>query len=1055
MSCADFFAILWRIFRYLCPNPSYFFRPCVIHVTGCPAMIKRLKYLLAFTWLLFGFSYPSMAQYFGRNKPIYKNIKFDVYQTPNFLIYHYFDNDSLLNVVAQSAEKWYGRHYQIFGDSIRQLNPILVYNNHADFQQTTAIQNAVGIGTGGVTEALKNRVIFPLTETWQQTNHVLGHELVHAFQYNLLFGSDSLNINNIQTIPLWMIEGMAEYLSIGTSDYQTAMWMRDAVLNDNFPTLQQMTAEMYKYFPYRWGHAFWSFVGKTFGDSLIRPIFLETAFHGYDYALRKHLGLDAESFSTLWKSIYTEYFRGIMPSLDDNPPGSPILFERNAGEMNISPSVSPDGRYVAFFSEMDLFSTDLFVAHTLSGKVVRRLSKIVHDNEIDALNFTESAGAWSPDSRYFAFVAFSKGINKIIVVDVYDSRQTNEFAIPGVPYFNYPTWSPDGQSIVVSGIVEGVNDLYAYNLHTRQTTRLTHDGWCNIHPSYSPDGQHIVFATDRPANFDTTHLACNGYNLATLDMNNGNILVYNVFPTAENLNPMFSGDNRHIYFLSNSDGYRNLYRFDTQSYRTVRLTQILTGICGLTPLAPAMSVAHENDEICYSYYDNGKYSIFAVDTVELSPVEVDPQAVNYAAAILPPINVATPGIVDKNLADNNLSNISVDSFKTIPFKRNFKLDYISNVGMGVSTNQFGTGLAGGIEMLFSDITGADMLYTALALNGEIYDFGGQFSFMRKKKYMVLGAGISHIPLSMAFYGFDTLTQKIDEKDVKLFDYQTLQYRRFQTSGVLMAYFPLSKTQRIEFSAAISHYSYRVDIYSSYYLENGIFYGSDKHKAKQVPASFWLQHTNLAYVYDDSDFGLASPMRGARVWMSAEQALLAYKYVSVVADLRKYFFIRPFSVALRCMYQGRYGNSVVEDELYPLYLGYPWYVRGYETNRFEEYDPSGRTNLNQLYGNQMALASIEFRIPFTGPKRLAVLKSNTLFTELALFVDAGLAWTNDNGPTFLWHPENKDQHIPFVSSGISLRINLFGMIVLEPYIAAPFQIGGFKALNWGFNFMPGW
>ena len=33
-------------------------------------------------------------------------------------------------------------------------------------------------------------------------------------------------------LPLWFVEGMAEYLSIGPHDANTAMWLRDAALND-------------------------------------------------------------------------------------------------------------------------------------------------------------------------------------------------------------------------------------------------------------------------------------------------------------------------------------------------------------------------------------------------------------------------------------------------------------------------------------------------------------------------------------------------------------------------------------------------------------------------------------------------------------------------------------------------------------------------------------------------------------------------------------------------------------------------------------------------------
>lgn len=997
---------------------------------------------------------PLHAQYFGKNKPIYKNFKYNVYQTPNFEIYNYLKNDSLLNKLSFSAEKWYDRHYQVFRDSIKKRNPILIYDNHADFQQTTAISGSIDIGTGGVTEALKNRVVFPLTETWQQTDHVLGHELVHAFQYNSLIFGDSTSLNSVRNLPLWMVEGMAEYLSIGTFDYQTAMWMRDAVINDNFPTLEDMTYYPNKYFPYRWGHAFWSFIGRTFGDSLINPIFKETAKRGYNFALRKYVGLDEKAFSSLWKSVYYEYFKSVLPDSSDDPAGTQILFERNAGELNISPAVSPDGRYLAFYSEKDLFSIDLYLAHATSGKIIRRLSSVVHDNEIDALNFIESAGTWSPNSQQFAFVAFSKGKNKLLIVDVFDDKLVNEVSIPGVPSFNYPAWSPDGQNIVVSGLVEGINDLYMINLNSGMVTQLTHDPWCNIHPAWSPDGSMIVYSTDKPSPRDidssNTHI---GYNIAIHNTSDGSIKVYDIFPKADNLNPMFSGDGQNIYFLSNSDGYRNLFKFNINTNETYRLTNILTGISGITPLAPAMSVAHETDEICYSHYYKNRYSIYTADTVDFKPVKVDPYYVNFDASILPPLNRATEGLVDKNLADTHLPEHLVDSFKTVGFKPKFKLDYISNIGMGITTSSYGTGMSGGVEMLFSDITGVNMLYTGLALNGEVYDFGGQVTYLQQKKYFTWGVTASHIPYTFGQYGYDTLHKTIDGNPVVIEDLQVLYYRMFETSLGGLTYFPLSQTQRFEIGTSIARYYYRLDIYSNYYI-NGAYYGSDRHKG-DAPPGFWLGRTNLAYVYDNSDFGIASPMRGHRFRFQVDRTLGDYDYWGGLVDMRKYIFVKPISFAMRGIYYGRFGTAVSDSILYPLYIGYPWYVRGYDSDAFIDYNETSNVNIDQLTGDQMVVANFEIRLPFTGPERLALFKSSALFTELALFVDAGIAWTKDNPPKLRWKPKNIDERVPFVSTGLSIRINLFGMLVLEPYYAVPFQLGGFESANWGINFLPGW
>ncbi len=71
-----------------------------------------------------------------------------------------------------------------------------------------------------------------------------------------------------------MIEGMAEYLSIGVRDNQTAMWMRDAVMQDDVPSIKDMTRKQYEYFPYRYGHAFWAFFTGTWGDVALKPFFL-------------------------------------------------------------------------------------------------------------------------------------------------------------------------------------------------------------------------------------------------------------------------------------------------------------------------------------------------------------------------------------------------------------------------------------------------------------------------------------------------------------------------------------------------------------------------------------------------------------------------------------------------------------------------------------------------------------------------------------------------------------------------------------------------------------
>ena len=99
-----------------------------------------------------------------------------------------------------------------------------------------------------------------------------------------------------------------------------------------------------------------------------------------------------------------------------------------------------------------------------------------------------------------------------------------------------------------------------------------------------------------------------------------------------------------------------------------------------------------------------------------------------------------------------------------------------------------------------------------------------------------------------------------------------------------------------------------------------------------------------------------------------------------------------------------------------------------------------------------VGNLELRIPFTGPEQLSLIKSKFLFTDLNLFVDGGLAWRSFD--QFQSNSETGvSEVLPVFSVGASVRVNLFGAMILEPYYAIPLQEG--LRGNFGLNFIPGW
>ncbi|MFW5707024.1 MAG: tolB protein precursor [Bacteroidota bacterium] len=1004
----------------------------------------------------------SFGQYFGRNKPSYEKFDFEVYQSPNFTIYHYFEEDSVIHALANRFEHWYVRHIELFKDTFDAPSPILIYRDHPDFQQTTAVSGMIGIGTQGVTEALKNRVVIPVLESNAQTDHVIGHELVHVFHFRALFIDDSLSLNSLRNLPLWLVEGMAEYFSIGSEDAHTAMIIRDAVKQDDFPSLKEMTRD-YSYNPYRYGHAFVAFVGRTWGDDVIAPLFRETAKYGYERAIERIIGLSPTTVSDLWKSATYAHFEPFMEdTVRFQPIGNRLLDETNAGNLNISPSLSPDGKHIAFFSEKDLFSLDLFLADAETGKIRKKLSSTTRSADIDAFNFFESVGSFSPDGSQFVHVAVKQGRNQLVVVDVNSPRRSRHIPVEGVPSLNNPSWSPDGKYLVFSGLVDGVGNLYMLDMETKEVEQLTNDRYSYIHPSWSPDGRFLAFATDKvPENFDQDTLSYN-FNLGLMDMETEGrpITVLDILPEANNLNPVFDNKQEGIYFLSNRDGFRNLHYYEIETGDIFRLTDYYTGISGITHQSPAISIARNTGEIAYSYYYDGKYSVYTASPDDFEKVRVDRYETDMEAATLPPYVRNTIPVVDHFLdEDTRMPVFPVDSFQEKPFRPQFGLTFIGSSGVGVSTSRFGTGMAGGVAMMFSDIVGDHQLFTVLSVNGEIYDFGGQVGYVNQKRRINWGGTVSHIPYPFAYLNLQRDTLVSGDEPLPVLDYQFVIQRTFETQFGGFAYYPISTTRRIELSANHAWYYFRNDIFHTYYTENGFPFRQERSRG-DAREGFNLQRISLGYVGDNSYFGMASPMVGHRYRFSVEKMFGELDMWNVTADYRKYFLRRPFSLAFRTTHYGRYGNDANNNLFYPLFLGYPGFMRGYDynslySNRDLIFDEEGVFSFEKLRGSRMIVGGLELKIPFTGPERLALITSGFFFTELNWFLDAGLAWNAGDVVTFDKDEMATDTRYPVFSTGPSIRINLFGALVLEPYYAIPFTLKDRWPGVWGLSFWPGW
>jgi hypothetical protein len=249
-----------------------------------------------------------------------------------------------------------------------------------------------------------------------ETDHVLGHELVHAFQYdmtskpsNALSGGEP----GVATLPLWFVEGMAEYLSVGSLDPHTAMWLRDSVRHEKLPRFKDL--ENPEFFPYRFGQAFWSYVGGRFGDDVIGRMLVTAARGGPQQAIRSVLKVSPEELENDWHRSLSNQYHVVIQKTERGSESAQIIVaaKPRQGSIDTSPALSPDGNYVVIFSQRDIFSIDLYLADAHTGRIIRTLTETAVDPHFDSLEFIYGSGSWSHDGK------------KIRLLDIENRNATN------------------------------------------------------------------------------------------------------------------------------------------------------------------------------------------------------------------------------------------------------------------------------------------------------------------------------------------------------------------------------------------------------------------------------------------------------------------------------------------------------------------------------------------------------------------------------------------------------------------------------------------------------
>ena len=702
---------------------------------------------------------PGFAQYyFGKNKVQYTEFDWRVMETEHFRIYFYEAERELAEIAARSAEDSYRALADRFNHHIRRMIPLIIYSSGNYFTQTNVISELLPENVAGFTEYFKGRVVVPFQGTYADYDRVIRHELVHVYLSSKIAAViQGHRKYNAARLPLWLEEGMAEYFS-GSWNAEADMVLGDLIISDRFFNIDEIGAISGTFLMYKEGESFCHFIAERYGpETLLRLLDNWWMAGSFEEIFAATVGEKLSRVGEEWeywlkKKYYPAFAQTDLPSHRATPltkPGyslapCPVRLLRNGQTEDW-----------IIYQANKLGYAGIYMIPRTGGELeaVETLLKGERSPKFESLHLLRSDLDVSRSGKV-VFASKSYERDRLYILSIPDGKVIAQFDFPELVFISSPSWSSDESKLVFSAAGgDGKVDLYTLGVDEQaRPVRLTNDFFNDRDPVFTPDGQGIVFASDRGRQGQAGFT-----NLFRLNLADGAIEPL-TSGSYHDRQPSFSPDGSMIVFSSDRSGQANLHvRYANGTI--AQWTSYTTGAFNPRFMLDGRGVV-------FAGYQELGFRIFEIP--------VPDSALGLESSPGPPI---TGGWSPPRIAGSDARGVA-------KYRHKFSFD----IAQSAVSYDAVYGALGGFQTALTDVLGNRQYFFLLSNNSESKDeflktFNVAVTYVDRTRRLNYGCGVFHL--------YDDYYDRIDGL-----------YTERQYGGAAYLGYPLSKFRRLEGSIVV-------------------------------------------------------------------------------------------------------------------------------------------------------------------------------------------------------------------------------------------------------------
>jgi hypothetical protein len=814
------------------------------------------------------------APYYGKNQIHYDKFDWFIYKTDHFEIYYYPANEQHLARIASYAESAYQHVSSDLRHDLGQRVPLIIFKTHSEFEQQNIAPGQSPEGVLAFAEGERNRMVLPLDLPSDLLYGLIVHELTHVFQYDII--PTSLIRRNL---PLWVHEGGAEY-ERGIWDPLDLMTVRDAAVADIIPRMSQM--EGYGDFGnvrlvYNLGHALYEFIEARWGKDGVRQFLFslrKSAIGGGTSPYEEAFQMTAREFDQQFEKYLKDRFKAFRDKerpadygqdLSPDPERSDFT-----GAISIEPSPSGDLIAMTTGNRRDQ-ELDIILISAKDGSVVRNLtSGFDMDRGFEYIAYPSLSSmvpwmSWSPVGDRIAYFVRNEKYKTLIVQNVLTGRIEERRNLESVDNPESPNISPDGRTVLFSGLRSATGDIFRLDLKTGEITNLTNDDFADYAPVHSPDGRFIVYLAR----------VSGSQKLFRLDVDSGRKTQL-TFGTQDEAAAKFLDADTIIFSSTATDpatpltpevarngNIFNLWSLSLKNGELKQYTDALGGV--LSPVV--LSKDGPTPKLAFVDYYKGSHSLHTFDLKE--PLHTAASA-----------DFGSPGDIVDFQAPLQHTLVAENKSKKGAFDKMF-LDGRPPVNVGVTS---GGDVFGGSQVSFTDVLG-DQQFSLYASSVQQYKTLS-FSYLNlSRRFQWALQGYSQ---TMFFYGqlsnffYDPAIAPFIQRSDALAT-QTVR------GGSMFGIYPFSPYRRVEFSGGLVHFA---EEYADPVLQFEAQQWQEQQFGTQLFNNGLMVPLGVSFIQETTVFREYGPLSGSTMRISYEGSPKVGKSLSrQTGDVDARYYIR--------------------------------------------------------------------------------------------------------------------------------------------------------------------